>query len=318
MNLPLLISIHPEFVEKILSGQKVFEFRKILPSKLPSHLVIYATNPVQKVVAVAEVEGAMSGSPSEIWERTGKGAGISRAYFRQYFSGRKTANAFQLGKVFELKIGIPLAEINPKLVAPQSFLFLQNTDFSWVQAQIDNQPCTPSRFIFLGGVHGVGKSTLCKNVFSPMGYACATASSIIKAAGGSVVTDKTVKNVDSNQDLLLRSLPLVLKQYARFVLDGHFTLVDAKGHIEPIPIDVFRRINPNALVLLIGNPTEIARRLSARDDKKWSQSFIAEFQNTEIHHAEEIANALDVPLHLVRNDDNPSKLSSRIQEAWEK
>ena len=94
MNFPLLISIHPEFVEKIISGQKVFEFRKTLPSQLPTHLVIYATTPVQRVVAVAEVNEVLTGSPSEIWERSKKGAGISRAYFRQYFSGRKSASIY--------------------------------------------------------------------------------------------------------------------------------------------------------------------------------------------------------------------------------
>lgn len=316
MTIPLLISIHPEFVERILSGQKVFEFRKTLPKRLPTHLVIYSTSPVQKVVAVAEIEGALSGTPDGIWKKSGKGAGISRDYFREYFSDRTTAHAFQLGRVFALRKHLSLAEINPKLVAPQSYRFLEKTDFSVIQEQLDTQPCVPKRFIFLGGVHGVGKSTLCENTFSPMGYGRATASTIIKSAGGRVVAEKKIGNIDGNQQMLLRSLPVVLERYSRFVLDGHFTLVTEHNGIECIPLKVFRGINPDAFVLLIGSPAELARRLHVRDGKRWSKSFITEFQDIEIHHAKKIANTLDVPLHIVHNDDDPSDLLNRIQEAW--
>ena len=139
MNIPLLISIYPDFVEKILTGKKVFEFRKTLPSQLPTHLVIYATSPVQKVVAVAEIVGTISGSPSGIWDRTGKASGISRALYRQYFAGRKTANAFQLGRVCQLRRHLSLAEISPNLVAPQSYRFLDMTEFTLIQAQLPSQ-----------------------------------------------------------------------------------------------------------------------------------------------------------------------------------
>ena len=143
MNIPLLISIYPEFVEKIVTRQKVFEYRKALPSQRPTHLVIYATSPVQKVVAIVEVEDTLTGSPSGIWEKTGKSAGISRALFRQYFSGRKTANAFQLGNVYSLQNHLSLAEINPNLVAPQSYRFLGNADFDMILAQLDHKISAP-------------------------------------------------------------------------------------------------------------------------------------------------------------------------------
>ncbi len=124
MSAALLISIHPKFVEKILTGEKVFEFRKTVPLRLPTHLVIYATSPIKKIVAIVEVNGAISGSPTSVWTQAGKGAGISRAYFRQYFSRRKTAYAFRLGRVFPLQTPIALSEIAPELVAPQAYLYL--------------------------------------------------------------------------------------------------------------------------------------------------------------------------------------------------
>lgn len=42
----VLISIHPEHVANILSGVKIFEYRKVIPVHEVSHLVLYCTPPV--------------------------------------------------------------------------------------------------------------------------------------------------------------------------------------------------------------------------------------------------------------------------------
>jgi len=52
----ILISINPEYVEKILSGEKKYEFRKINPKRKVDKLIIYETYPLMKVVAEAEVK----------------------------------------------------------------------------------------------------------------------------------------------------------------------------------------------------------------------------------------------------------------------
>jgi len=52
----ILISINPEYVEKILSGEKKYEFRKINPKRKIDALVIYQTYPLMRVVAEAEVK----------------------------------------------------------------------------------------------------------------------------------------------------------------------------------------------------------------------------------------------------------------------
>src|SRR5690554_6448798 len=112
----VLMSIHPEHVSNILSGRKVFEYRRIIPNKKITHLVIYCTSPVKKVVAVAEVLDCLVGSPSRVWEKTSYGSGITRQFFRDYFSGRKSASAFLLGNVFEMKQPIDLDCLTGKKV----------------------------------------------------------------------------------------------------------------------------------------------------------------------------------------------------------
>ena len=47
----VLLSIKPEFVEKIFDGSKKYEYRKVLPKRTDiSVIVIYASAPVQRVV----------------------------------------------------------------------------------------------------------------------------------------------------------------------------------------------------------------------------------------------------------------------------
>ena len=41
-----LFSIRPEFSEKILNGIKIYEYRKIFPSKKIDKIIIYSTYPV--------------------------------------------------------------------------------------------------------------------------------------------------------------------------------------------------------------------------------------------------------------------------------
>ena len=74
----LLISIHPKFVEKILTGEKRFEFRKHIPSCEISHILIHATTPEKRLVAIAEVEQVLQAPPSVLWEQTKYAAGIPR------------------------------------------------------------------------------------------------------------------------------------------------------------------------------------------------------------------------------------------------
>ena len=47
----LLLSIKPEYVEKILQGEKKFEYRKRLAKEDVSYIYVYSTAPSMKVVS---------------------------------------------------------------------------------------------------------------------------------------------------------------------------------------------------------------------------------------------------------------------------
>lgn len=124
----VLISIKPEYVDKILNGTKKYEYRKMLAKKDVSSLIIYSTWPVMKIVGEVEVVGTIEMSPSSLWEKTKKEAGISRKKYREYFQGRKKAYAYVLGIVTQYESDKKLVDIGVQQ-APQSFLYLTQEQY---------------------------------------------------------------------------------------------------------------------------------------------------------------------------------------------
>ena len=120
----LLLSIKPEYVEKILQGEKKFEYRKRLAKEDVSYIYVYSTAPSMKVVASVHIEGHLSDSPTALWEKTKAAAGISRAKFRDYFRGCKTAYAYKLGKVEVFESPKNLSDFGVA-VAPHSFVYIK-------------------------------------------------------------------------------------------------------------------------------------------------------------------------------------------------
>lgn len=119
----LLLSIKPEYVEKILQGTKKFEYRKRLAKEEVSVIYIYSTSPSMKVVASAQVIGRLSASPTSLWKKTKANAGISRSKYREYFHGCKVAYAYELGEVSVFKKEKELFEYGIT-TPPQSFVYI--------------------------------------------------------------------------------------------------------------------------------------------------------------------------------------------------
>ena len=118
----ILLSVKPEYIDKIFNGAKSFEYRRKLPQKPISAIVLYATDPIQKIVGEVEVISIISASPTALWEQTKHSAGISRAKYRKYFQKCKTANAFVLGTTTKYQVPKMLSDYGINS-APQSFQY---------------------------------------------------------------------------------------------------------------------------------------------------------------------------------------------------
>lgn len=119
------MSIHPEFAEALMNGSKRVEFRRVVPKSKVSHVIVYATQPVGRVVGALELGGADTATPSELWSKYQHVGGIPRDDFFRYFEGRETGTALIVRRVLRCRepfpLGAPLFPTRP----PQSFMYLE-------------------------------------------------------------------------------------------------------------------------------------------------------------------------------------------------
>jgi adenylate kinase len=156
--------------------------------------------------------------------------------------------------------------------------------------------------VFVGGVHGVGKSTYCRDISERTGLQWFMASDLIKAEMQSAIPvgSKVVVDPIGNQELLLRGVRNRMSSYqVRAFLDGHFTLLNADGEIVAIDIDVFIRLGLERIIVIRDDAAAICSRLRERDGHDWSISKISAHQDAEINQAHEVATKLRIPILLI-------------------
>lgn len=118
----IILSIHPRHIDKILSGEKLYEYRKHIPLEI-RYVVVYATAPIKKIVAFIEIDKIIKDTPEIVWKKTKKHAGISEDYFLRYFKDKQIAYAIKVKKVVKLKAPVPLIRLNYNC-APQSYVYV--------------------------------------------------------------------------------------------------------------------------------------------------------------------------------------------------
>ena len=124
MSKRVLLSIKPEFAEKIISGEKRFEFRKRAFARTTVEtIVVYATMPVGRIIGEFTIKQIISGSPATIWKKTKTSAGISHSRYQDYFEGRQSAFAIEIETVTAYEEPIDPRKSLKRFTAPQSFCY---------------------------------------------------------------------------------------------------------------------------------------------------------------------------------------------------
>ena len=119
----ILLPIKPEFVARILSGEKKVEYRKKVVADV-EYILIYATVPVQKVVAEFKVEKILCASPDELWMETKNVGGINEADFFSYFRGCEKAYAYVISHLNIYENPFHLSDLGIKR-APQNYQYIK-------------------------------------------------------------------------------------------------------------------------------------------------------------------------------------------------
>lgn len=165
--------------------------------------------------------------------------------------------------------------------------------------------------IFIGGIHGVGKGTICKKIALKTELIHLTASQILKWEGISDSDNKLVKNITSTQDRLIKGLKNLIKKDKKYILDGHFCLLNSNEVPSRIDEKTFDQINPKVIAIVIDDVEEIVKRLEARDGKIYDTNVLNQLQQMETEYAKYLSNKYSIP-YIEIQDGNYTQLMEII------
>ena len=163
------------------------------------------------------------------------------------------------------------------------------------------------RTLFIGGVHGVGKSTACAQVANDLSCLHVRASDLIRQERSNAIAKngKLVEDVNGNQEILLQGFNRLKSSSTAqcILLDGHYALRDSATNIQLLPVTIFQELRLSGLVCLENDPSVIVKRIKARDGSSISIEDVSELQKAELEHAQTVSKALSLPLSILRENE---------------
>jgi len=168
-----------------------------------------------------------------------------------------------------------------------------------------------SNIAFIGGIHGVGKSTICQQICNEVKLEYLSASDLIKWKDiNEDIQNKKVQNIPATQDRLVLGLTNIIQKDKSYLLDGHYCLLNNENEIINIPLDTFKRIKPISLNLILGDVGEIKSRLEKRDNKHYDQELLNRMQESELNYAKYLSKTLGVTLNIGTQNNFTDLLTS--------
>lgn len=168
-----------------------------------------------------------------------------------------------------------------------------------------------SNISFIGGIHGVGKSTICNVLCSTLDIRYLSASEVLKWVEiNQDAKNKKVDDIPLTQDRLINGLIKRVEKAHHYLLDGHYCLIDKNSKIIKVPIETFEAINPASLHLILGDIPEIKSRLESRDQKIYDGQLLKEMQECEIDYANEISSKLGIQLTIGKENSYDDIMTS--------
>ena len=121
----VLMSIKPEYVNKIFFGEKKYEYRKRICKEKIDKIIVYSTFPIQKVVGELKIKQVLYNKKSIIWDKTNRYGGITKTKYDKYYENCDYAVAYEIEKAILYDKQKDLKDFNVK-TAPQSYVYITN------------------------------------------------------------------------------------------------------------------------------------------------------------------------------------------------
>ena len=121
----VLLSIKPEYAEKIFNGTKKYEFRRsVFKNQNVKTVVVYASSPVQRVIGEFEIEKILNYELRQLWDKTKEYSGISENFFFEYFNNKEKGYAIKIKQTKRYDKSLSIKD-DFNATPPQSFMYLE-------------------------------------------------------------------------------------------------------------------------------------------------------------------------------------------------
>jgi len=135
----LLLSIRPQYANKIFDGSKTVELRRIKPKlEAEDWVLVYVSTPVQALMGMFQVDKVEESSPNRLWTRVRDRAGVTRKEFDLYYTGTDKAYGIYLKTTRQLSQPINLEYLKQVLSGfqpPQSYRYLTHDEVMLVDKE---------------------------------------------------------------------------------------------------------------------------------------------------------------------------------------
>ena len=161
--------------------------------------------------------------------------------------------------------------------------------------------------IFLGGIHGSGKTTIGRLLAKRLDIEYISASKLIRWE--EMITnklEKRIQNINESQNLLLNALNKTVKHDKIYILDGHYCLINKSNEIISIPFEIFKEINPLCLILIDIPFKTIENRLIERNYDYEFINIVEKQAKEEYAYAYTLSKRLDIDLIVSDSNTNPN------------
>lgn len=165
--------------------------------------------------------------------------------------------------------------------------------------------------IFVSGIYGTGKSHTLSKVSEILNIPLFDSSELIKRINKEDYSlDKSVTDVDINQQILIKEVKSLLRSNKRIILTGHFCIFDKYLSIVELPLYVYAKLPIELFINLEAKIESVKMNLLKRDNREYSDALLNEIQIMEKHKFNEVSNELNLPRKniFLKYDDNDHKI----------
>jgi len=117
-----LLPIKPVYAKAIIEGRKQVEFRKTIFRRRVTHIAVYASTPVQRIIGIFRIDDCDHDTPENLWRRHHANGAISSDEFESYYANKDEGIAIKIADVLSLSSPVKLRTLGVR--APQSFRYL--------------------------------------------------------------------------------------------------------------------------------------------------------------------------------------------------